>query len=123
MDISVLTTIKKMLGIDAAVTDFDTDLIVLINSVFVTLKQLGVGPSTTFQITGSTEVWSNFATDIDILSFAKTYVYLKVKSTFDPPTSSAVLEAMKSTISELEWRLNAEIEEGTYVPPEIPDEE
>ena len=37
-------------------------------------------------------------------------MHLKVKLLFDPPTSSAVTEAINKMISELEWRLNAAVD-------------
>ena len=43
MEYSILNTIKKMLGLDANYTTFDTDIIVHINSALMTLTQLGVG--------------------------------------------------------------------------------
>lgn len=45
-----------------------------------------------------------------ILNKVKTYVYLKTKLHFDPPTNSALLESMKESIKELEWRLNVNAE-------------
>lgn len=43
MSDSILLTIKKMLGLTEEYTAFDPDIIVLINSAFMTLEQLGVG--------------------------------------------------------------------------------
>ena len=42
---SILTSIKKMLGIDEEYTHFDADVIMDINSVLMILTQLGVGPA------------------------------------------------------------------------------
>lgn len=102
---SILTSIKKLLGIDSAYTHFDTDIIIHINSVFTILNQLGVGPTDGFSITGDSEVWSEFLTNPQKIEFVRTYVYLKVRLIFDPPTSSAVIEAINRTINELEWRI------------------
>lgn len=106
---SVLTSIKKLLGIDAGYTHFDSDLIMHINSVFSILTQMGVGPSDGFSITGDSESWSDFISESpNKFSFVKSYMYLKVKLLFDPPLSSAVIESINRQISELEWRLFVE---------------
>lgn len=102
---SILTSIKKLLGITEEYTHFDTDLIIHINSVLSTLTQLGAGPSEGFSITGSEETWHDFIGDNPKIQFIKSYVYLKTKLLFDPPLSSAVAEATNKQISELEWRI------------------
>ncbi len=109
---SILTSVKKMLGITKDHTVFDTDIIIHINSVFMILNQLGVGVDG-YSITNDLDAWSDFIPENSKnFESVKTYVYLKVKLIFDPPMSSAVMEAMKQMISELEWRLNVEAESG-----------
>lgn len=103
---SILTSIKKLLGITAEYTQFDTDLIIHINSVFSILTQLGVGPSTGFSIHDEYSIWTDFLPEDPRLEMVKTYVYLKVRLMFDPPDRSAVADAMKRQIDELEFRLN-----------------
>lgn len=103
---SILKSIKKLLGISDDETNFDSDIIMHINSAFATLNQLGVGPSKCFEIIDDTALWSNFIEDEPSFNNVKTYVYLKVRLVFDPPMSSSVLSAMERQISELEWRLN-----------------
>ena len=110
---SILTSIKKMLGITEEYEHFDADLIMYINSAFMILTQMGVGPSEGFRIEDKTSDWDEFVSPEDNLESVKTYVYMKVKLMFDPPTSSAVMESMKSMISEFEWRLNVEVETPT----------
>ena len=107
---SILTSIKKLLGIPEDYEHYDADIIMHINSVFMILNQLGVGPSNGFSITDKTAVWSNFISDNNNLEAVKSYVYMKVKLLFDPPLSSAVMECMNRMIGELEWRLNSEAE-------------
>lgn len=107
---SVLTTIKKLLGIEADYTHFDNDIIVHINSVLMTLNQLGVGPESPASITSELDTWDKTLGDLKNLEAVKTYVYLKVKMIFDPPTSSFVLDAMNKQASELEWRINVQTE-------------
>ena len=106
MEESILTSIKKMLGPSEDYDYFDPDLIIHINSVFMILTQLGVGPSEGFSIKDKTAVWSDFISDISKFDAVKTYIYLRVKLLFDPPLTSSVMEAMESQISELEWRMN-----------------
>lgn len=103
---SILTTIKKMLGIAADYTHFDTDIIVHINTVLVTLNQIGVGPETPATISSVADTWENTLGDISNIESVKTYIYLKVRLLFDPPASSYVLESMNRAANELEWRLN-----------------
>lgn len=110
MEESILISIKKLLGLDKEYTVFDPDIIMHINSVFMILNQLGVGPSSGFRIEDDLKTWSEFISDDDNLDAIKSYIHLKVKLLFDPPLNSAVIEAMKQTINELEWRLNVNAE-------------
>lgn len=105
---SILNSIKKILGIYAEDTSFDIDIIMHINTVFMILRQMGIGPSNGFSITGAYEAWDEYLTDTSLVEPVKTYIALKVRLIFDPPTSSAVTEAINRTISELEWRLNVQ---------------
>jgi hypothetical protein len=105
MEDSILVTIKKMLGIDRDYTVFDTDILVHINTALMTLNQMGVGDGDPFFVTTGTETWSDFLPNINELEMVKTYIYLRVKILFDPPSSSAVLEAYNNQIKEFEWRL------------------
>lgn len=109
---SILTSIKKMLGIAEDYTAFDNDLIMHINSVLMILTQLGVGPATGFSISDSTAEWTDFLSTNTQIEAVKSYVYLKVRLLFDPPTSSAVIESTNRLISELEWRINAAVDHG-----------
>lgn len=110
MEESILTSIKKLLGITKEYTNFDLDIIMHINTVFMVLNQLGVGPSEGFRIEDSSTTWDEYIKEDDNLEAVKSYIHLKVKLLFDPPLSSATMEAMKQSINELEWRLNVEAE-------------
>ena len=112
---SILTSIKKMLGIEESYTHFDSDLIMHINSVFVILKQLGIGPENGFAIEDHSATWDDYLGSNKNLEFVKTYIYLKVRLLFDPPTSSAMIEAVNKNINDLEWRINIEAETNTEV--------
>ncbi len=104
---SILTSIKKLLGIAEEYNHFDTDIIMHINSVFTILNQLGVGPSDGFSIADDTAVWTDFIPENDKdFELVKSYVHLKVKLIFDTPASSSIIEAMNRMINEFEWRLN-----------------
>lgn len=107
---SILTSIKKLLGISEEYEHFDPDIVIHINSAFSVLTQLGVGPEEGFRIEDASAVWSEFLYDDPRIEFVKTYVYLKVKLGFDPPLSSAAIEAINRQISELEWRINVAVE-------------
>ena len=110
MDESILTSIKKLLGIPEDYEHFDQDIIIHINSVFMILNQLGVGPTEEFTVTDKTAVWSDFISDNKKFESVKTYVYMKVRLLFDPPLSSAVMDCINKVINEMEWRLNVAAE-------------
>lgn len=108
---SILNSIKKLLGIAEDYTTFDNDLIIYINSIFPILYQLGIG-SGGFFITDSSKCWNDYVPKManNNLSNIQTYIYLRVKLLFDPPANSFVLTSINEMIKELEWRINATIE-------------
>lgn len=107
---SILTTIKDMLGIANEYDHFDNTIIRHINSAFMTLHQLGVGPEKCFKITGADETWHEFLGESDDLETVISYIYEKVKLRFDPPTSAFVVDAMERQSAEDAWRLNVQAE-------------
>ena len=107
---SILTSIKKLLGITSEDTSFDDDIIMNINSTFMILRQLGVGPVEGFSISDNTTTWTDYLEDISKLELVKTYIYKKVRLMFDPPQSGIAVEALKNEIAEYEWRLNVEVD-------------
>ena len=107
---SILTSIKKMLGIMEEYEHFDQDIIIHINSVFLILTQLGVGPPEGFAIKSKNEAWTDFVPENQKIESIKSYMYLKTKLLFDPPLSSAAMEAIYRSINEFEWRLNVQAE-------------
>ena len=111
MDDSILNSVKKILGIASDYDAFDTDIIIHINSVFSTLNQLGLGPDEGFMIEDDSASWEDFLLDDMRLNAVKTYVYLRVRVLFDPPTTGFTLTAIQEQIKELEWRLNV-VREG-----------
>jgi len=107
---SILISIKKLLGIDKDYVQFDQDIIININSALMSLTQLGVGPPSGFKIHGEEETWNDFIGERIDLESVKTYIYLKVRLTFDPPQSSYLIENIKEQLKEIEWRLNFQVE-------------
>lgn len=108
---SVLTSIKKLLGLEEEYTQFDADIIIYINSALMMLNQLGVGPEEGFVITGATETWSDYIGEVSNLESLKTYIMINVRLMFDPPSSSVITEAFERMKKELEWRLIVQAEE------------
>lgn len=104
---SILTSIKKLLGIEENYEHFDSDIIMHVNSTLAILTQLGVGPSSGFSIADKNQTWADFlGEELSQFEHVKTYIYMKVRMIFDPPTSGAAIESMNRMIQEFEWRLN-----------------
>lgn len=103
---SILTSIKKLLGIVESDTSFDAELIMLINSALMVIMQEWYGVDHAFRIEGKSETWEDFLgeTETDYEGL-KQYIFLRVKMVFDPPTNSSVIEAMKKEMEDLEWRM------------------
>lgn len=109
MEESILTTIKKLLGLDESYEAFDTDIIIAINTALMALIQMGVGPKNGFRIEDDEATWSDFlGSDSNDLEAAKSYVFIKARLMFDPPSSSVVVEAYNKAAAECEWRLNVQ---------------
>lgn len=107
---SILTSIKKLFGSEGTYNAFDNDLIIHINTYLRVLNQLGVGVQN-FKISDDTATWNDFLGDNeDLMDPVKTYIYLRVKMVFDPPSSSIVANAFKEQIDELTWRLRVSAE-------------
>lgn len=120
METSILTSTKKTLGLAESYTAFDLDIITFINAAFSTLTDLGVGPVAGFAIEDETTTWEDYIGDltkIDQVNTVKTYVYLRVRLLFDPPTTSYLIGAFEKQLTELEWRLNAKREATDWVDP------
>lgn len=111
--LSILNSIKKMLNIDESDSDFDTDIIIHINSVFLILSQLGVSEDSVFSISDSESTWDQYIPDNNkLLNYVKSYVYYKVKLVFDPPSSQILIQILKDQANECEWRIVHELEKG-----------
>lgn len=103
---SILDSVKKILGIDKEYTAFDVDILMHINTVFSTLHQLGIGPAEGFAIEDASTTWSNYLGNDNRLNNIKTYMALKVRIVFDPPTTGFLLTALEKSIDELEFRIS-----------------
>ena len=111
---SILTSIKKLLGITEECIDFDNEIIMHINSVFADLAQMGVGPSKGFRIEDSSDIWDDYLSDNLLLESVKSYINLRVKILFDSASmGSSTLSAYERQIAQWEWRLNM-IAEGAF---------
>lgn len=110
---SILTSVKKYLGIDELYTHFDTDIIMFINSAFMNLSQLGIGPNTGFSIKDKVAVWDDYILESDNMEGAKLYLYLFTRLNFDPPSSSFVLDALNRQSEEILWRLRTQAESNS----------
>ena len=118
---SILDSTKKILGIEQNYTVFDLDITTHINAAFSILNQLGVGPEDGFFIEDNTAVWTDFGLPANQLNAVKSYVYLKVRMFFDPPTTSYHVNAMQEQVRELESRINLFREFA--LPPVVEEEE
>lgn len=119
---SILTTVKKSLGLPEDYSAFDPDVILFINSVLANLNQIGVGPTDGFAIEDNVATWESFLQGSDPrLNNVKAYVYLKVRLLFDPPATSFAITAMESQAKELEFRIytTAEVKTWNTEHPEV----
>lgn len=108
---SILTSIKKLRGIDEECIDFDANIIICINSALMILNQLGVGPKEGFAIEDDQALWSDFLGENNTdFQAVKSYIDAKVHLMFDPPQSATLVEALEKEVEELGWRLNANAE-------------
>lgn len=113
---SILTSTKKLAQLSDEYDVYDPDIIMYINSVFLVLKQLGIGPVEGFVIQDADSTWDEFIpNNVSLREAVKSYMGAKVRLKFDPPSTSSLLEALKNTIAEDEWRLNVESETTSSV--------
>ncbi|AWN05871.1 hypothetical protein SEA_CRICKO_5 [Streptomyces phage CricKo] len=117
---SILTQTKKLLGLVEDDTSYDIDIVIHINTVFATLNELGIGPAEGFMIEDKTTTWDAFLGAGPLYNAVKTYMYLRLRLIFDPPTTSYGLESFKEQIKEFEWRMNVIREGEQWVDPTLP---
>lgn len=117
----ILDLVRKLIGGGETQGPFDSDLLVHINSVLFILTQLGVGPSEGF-IADENSKWTDFLPEGMKLELVKSFVYMKVKLIFDPPSSSSALDSMTKLVSELEWRILVAVDPPVVIPVEGGDQ-
>lgn len=105
MEESILRSVAKIIGITDDYTVFDRDLIMHINTMLSVLYQLGAITTSNYTITDDTTTWGDVLRSRDLVSPAQTYVALRVRLIFDPPSSSSAAQSFKETADELAWRL------------------
>ncbi|QFG08680.1 hypothetical protein PBI_INGRID_5 [Arthrobacter phage Ingrid] len=113
---SILDTTKKLLGFESDYTAFDLDIITHINAVFSTLRSIGVGPANGFMINDKEAKWADF-TGLEMMNDVKSYMFMKVRMMFDPPTTSFHLDSLKKMAEEIEWRLHVQTDPPVVVVP------
>lgn len=110
---SILNSIKKLCGIVPDYEHFDADMVMYINSVFVILNQMGVGPDVPFSITDESITWDQFSDDPAVIGLVKPYMGMKVRLMFDTSgLPSSVIESLNKQVAEYEWRLNVSVDPG-----------
>lgn len=117
MEKRILTSTKKLLGLPEDHTEFDLDVITHINSVFSDLTQLGIGPPEGFMIEDDTLEWDDYLMGDLELNTIKSYMALRVRLLFDPPTTSYLKDALEKQIQQFEWRINVAREAVAWVDP------
>ena len=123
MDQSILNGVKKVLGLDPSYTAFDQDILTYINTALSTAAQLGVGSSP--YIDDANATWQMLELPKEQIDLLRTYVNLRVRILFDPPTSSFLKDALEGQLKEYEWRLSTEREYANSLAeldPELTDQ-
>lgn len=111
MSESILTSVKKLLGIQEECEEFDADILMHINSAIFTLRQIGVGPDSIYTVYDKSQTYDDYLGEGNPeQAQVKTYLYYKVRVGWDPPSSSFAVEALEKKIQEAEWRLKIEVE-------------
>lgn len=119
MSDSILDSTKRALDVPLDYDVFDQNIIMHINSVFATLNQIGIGPPEGFEIEDKNATWQSFIGTNVRYNSLKSYMYLRVRMLFDPPATSFLIDALTKQKDELEWRLSALREAGTWITPDV----
>lgn len=118
---SILDSVKSYLGIPLDSNAFDNDVIMSINAIMFVLNQFGIGPSEPFVVENSSQTWSDLLGDEKVGS-VRQYVNMRVRMLFDPPTNNQVMDALKGSIDEFEWRILVDVDESAYKAREVEGE-
>lgn len=110
---TILSDVKKVLGVGPDYDAFDTDILMHINGASMTLEQLGVkrrsGP-----VLVDTE-WSYYLNG-DALTAIQSYLPLAVRLAFDPPSMSFQISAIKDQLTEMQWRIAEQVSQNRSNP-------
>lgn len=113
---SILLSIKKALGLLPEYDAFDDELEMHINGALSNLNQLGIGPAEGLQLDGADTKWSDLLGPSPKLQNAKTYIFIKTKLIFDPPTTPHLIKAYEDQLAEQEFRLTVTSDEMLATP-------
>ena len=119
---SIFESVKKVVGLLGDDNSFDEDLLLHINSVVSTLRQLGLSIPADFYVRDDVQTWSDLLGEFRDLDLVKSYMTMKVRLMFDPPSSSFGLKSMEEMVKEYEWRINV-LTDQPYSVPVLPSPE
>ena len=119
---SIFSSVKKVVGLLGDDDSFDEDILLHINSVVSTLRQLGLSIPADFYVRDDVQTWRDLLGEFRDLDLVKSYMTMKVRLMFDPPSSSFGLASMTEMVTELEWRINV-LTDQPYSVPVLPSPE
>jgi len=102
---SILDDIKQGLGLASDDNAFDVEILLHLNSVLADLNQLGIGPDEGLMIEDSTPTWADLLNNEKRINNVKSYMVLRVKMLFDPPTLGYLITMSEKAIEKAEWRI------------------
>lgn len=98
---TILEDTKKALGIVPNYDAFDDQILMHINTARMDLVQVGAKCNTPIEKTTGWDAFDN----IDDESAIKSYIAMKVRLIFDPPSNSFVVTSYQKLIEEAAWRI------------------
>ena len=119
---SIFSSVKKVVGLLGDDGSFDEDILLHINSVVSTLRQLGLSIPSDFYVRDDVQTWRDLLGEFRDLDLVKSYMTMKVRLMFDPPSSSFGLKSMEEMVKEYEWRINV-LTDQPYSVPVLPSPE
>ena len=117
---SIFESVKKVVGLLGDDDSFDEDLLLHINSVVSTLRQLGLSIPADFYVRDDVQTWQDLLGEFRDLDLVKSYMTMKVRLMFDPPASSFALASIEKMCAEAEWRINCLVDKLPPEPEEVP---
>ena len=117
---NIFNSVKKVVGLLGDDGSFDEDILLHINSVVSTLRQLGLSIPADFYVRDDVQTWQDLLGEFRDLDLVKSYMTMKVRLMFDPPSSSFGLKSMEEMAKEYEWRINCLVDKLPPEPEEVP---